>query len=389
MGSSSSKSMITQTNNTFTMNQSSLNLLNQQINTTINNTTLSIVQQCSASAIGNQSVNINGNKNVGGINLGNVTQEQTVSLNFSCAQTATATATVASAISNTVASQLQNNVTTSILSALNAKAASSAETQFGALGGTKSNAEVTQITNNTTLNTNNQNIQNVINTAVQNNFNQSIFSACLASVSASQNVNASGNTFQQGTGITAANISQTQGITVLSNCVQNASIASNITGQITSALGVQINNTASTTAESTSAATAEATALSGGIFQGLASIVSAIGNSIGSLLGLGALGASAPISISSCLSFCCCCCIILLCVISMFAGGHGSSAPSGTPLSAHDATGALSIPDVHSSSSLNFKHLGKYAKKIPKIGKIAGQVADHIGGMNKCYKLKI
>jgi hypothetical protein len=321
MGGSKSKATVLQQNETLIVNKSSLDVLNEQIQKTIVNTTIDIVKECSASTTATQLQHIKGLKIGGDVNIGG-TQKQEVLLDFTCAQSDQVQQGVSQEMVQEILQQMENKVDNSVMTDLEAKAKSKSKNDWGALpwGGSDAEADTKQIVNNTVINDTDRTLKNVVKTAVETNFTQNIAEKCMATVVASQKVIveeiAAAGDFNY-------EMHQEQVVNLYADCVQGSEIANNITSNIATFYDMKIEDDTTTKAETEMTGKSESESVQTGFFQGIASVVESIGTAIGNIFGLGSLGALSPLS--SPISVICCCCLCIMMIVMMFMGSGGGN----------------------------------------------------------------
>jgi hypothetical protein len=327
MGGSSSKSKVTQVNNNFVTNTENINVLNSFINSTIVNSTVNQVKQCSASLINNQTIKILGVKAGEDLNL-YLAQDSTGFLNFTCAQNSKVLNSVIGDLTQNILSTLKTNIGADVLNKLDALAASKSTQDWGAFpwSSSKSKTDTSQEVNNTVINTTNKNLETVISNSVESNFTMSDFSSCLAKVIANQDIVAQDLTAGRNITLSA---DQKVSTDLFQNCIQSSDIANNITSAITGFLEIETDTVQSTELAQESHAESISKAEQTGLFQGIGSmfnsIYSGLGNLFGGVLG-GVFGAGTGSQygpyVSSC-SLCCCCLIIILIILYVVFGSFG------------------------------------------------------------------
>lgn len=308
MGNSSSAT-VNQVNNTYVVNKSAIDIMNETNTNIINNTIITIAKSASASATATQDLTI-GSINVdagGNTNIDKLSQDQQAVLNFSAVQSSTVVTQSSADIVNSMIHQISTSVDNNVLTKMIADAQATNKTAFLSPPLTSASSN-TNTTNNTTLdNETYTKLRNVVNNTVTNNFSTSSVDACLSSLVSAQkmtigSINNSGGTMNIGL------LSQEQSLTVLSKCNQISSTMNSITNNLVQDFGATIvddkKNTSDTDLKGTSKADNEST----GLFEGLGSMFSGLFSGLSTLTG-GILGSSSLVSL------CCCCCILLIIIM--------------------------------------------------------------------------
>lgn len=277
MGSSSSTA--NQTYKSTTINNTDINTLNKSVNNFVTTNVMKQAADCHTSSNQQNSKtfdNIKGTSLVVGGNMSNK-----LNLNFSCVASSNFQSTLNQGIMSEYLAAVKNNVSTEALAQMNASAASSNKSGFGATGGssdatTNTNVDLTNI-NNTT-----QNIQNVIETTIANNTSMESVQSCIANVQQS-NSNKFANLVMTGAIIDMSNMSNEAEIAT--ECILTAANTSKSTSEIASKLGITIANDTKTKSEGSITSKTTSENVSTGPIQDLGNAVSGIINSIGGIFG--------------------------------------------------------------------------------------------------------
>ena len=336
MGGSSSETNVRQEQNTTIVNQNTLNVLNEQINSTIVSQTVENVQSCSAALINNQNLVFKGVKTEGGdITITNIMNQEGM-VDFSCVQNQDFHSDITASLVTDIMNTIQNNVDSDIMSQFDSIAENTSDQEFGSLpwGGADSATNVEQIVNNNIENTTNRTLENVIQNSVETNFTYKLFSECIGTVTNNQNFIF--ENVETGGGAISLTNDISQSAQLLLSCTQGSNISNSITQNMVSALGVEVVDTTTTGTETVLATEATAQAKSAGIGSGISdaakgigtgvgTVIGSVGDAVGGLLSIPALGTMAGPS-SSISSVICCLSLILIIVFFVMSnkGDEGS-----------------------------------------------------------------
>lgn len=320
MGGGESKSTVKEVNNQLYINKEDVNILNQNSNSVIANTIIENALKSGTSIINRQSLVIKNIRTDGDFVL-NSSQNQKASLTFEgMNQTQARNDAAVSFITQTLA-DLKNNVSTDILSKLEAVAASKNTSGFGATGG--SSKSKTDITNNiTSINETNKNISNILSNEVTNNFTTQNVTECVNTITNAQSVVIEDVVAKQSF---TAFLSQEQVAESMAKCSSIVTATQTIINDTLNTLGIQVADTTATTSTTDITGTATSENVSQGPFESLGGMFGTIFTSLGSMFSSILTGAMAPYAASSasiviCLCCCCCCLIMIMMVMSMSGG---------------------------------------------------------------------
>lgn len=305
-GSSSSNS--TQIVNNKSVTTSQLNQLSETVNNTVSNTIMSTAQKCGQLVVNAQHQDLTLKDVSGGLHVKGGTQNMESAVAFNCSQMSTIKGLSTSAIVDTMASAIQNHMTTSAQAELAAEAESSASKGFGALpGGGNSDANTYQETNYNQETTIIQNIRSALTTNVETNNVMESVSACVSTANNIQTANIEADNVSGGVDIQYGN--QVMMSSVIGTCIQEANIGSEITSSAAKMFGVTVENSSETSSSTKMKAEASSKATAAGIDSVISSVFDGISGVIGSVTG-GILGAGAlyfgTLLCSCCLIICCC-----------------------------------------------------------------------------------
>lgn len=316
MGGSSSKSSVTVKQNTTLINRSSINVFNKMVNTATINVSLQAVQNCSASLINNQKIDIS--NIVAGEDIVILSsQEQNALMNFSCIQRSDVKNDVVSKLTSQVMTDMKNNVQQDVINKINAQVASHSTSDWmsGFGGGSSSSSKVNQDINTYVENNQKKDIKNVFENALYSNFSNFVESNCIAKIIQGQEFSAKDLTAGRDVKLT---VNQKQVAQQLAKCVQENNVSNKVMQDVTNFAGIKIVEDTEQGAETESTSTAEAISKAlgpiGSVLDGLGGLIPDF-----NFPGLGDLGeAGKGLSVSSSSLSCCICLLILLLVLMKF-----------------------------------------------------------------------
>lgn len=270
MGGTQSTANVIQQFENNVLNQSTVNMLNEQINETIVNVSIDSVKNCSSAIIANQNITISG-VNAGGNFIFDSKQAQNVVSDFSCIQTNEVRNDIVTNLVNQLSTQLQNTVDSSLINDLTANVASKSEAEWGALpwASSDANSNLEQVVTNNISNVSEKNIQNILKTSAEANFNQSFYDKCVSRVVAKQDVKLKDITVG---GNVEIDVDQEQLIRTFTDCVQGSNVGSKIIEDVAFIADFDIVDDTSSTTETTAEGDVSAQAKQ----TGLASVIDAI-----------------------------------------------------------------------------------------------------------------
>lgn len=290
MGNTESQTSIKQVNDNLTVNQNSYQSDIQQINKQVSETTIESAKSCSASLNNNQAIVVKGLTVKGDLNLSSK-QTARAAVTFSCVN---GTDIRQKAGSNMIANILDNIADkndTEILQKLDANAKAAAEQQFGGIGQAKTgiNTDTTNI--NKTINSSYVNIKKLVQNVVENKFQAKTVDACISEVKNNQEIAAVDITVGGKADIV---FEQDAAAELVTSCIQNSSIGTDVLSTVASELGVKIDRENRNVTTQENKTSAESTAKNKGVFEGAGSAVESIGKAysgvITSILGEGGIG---------------------------------------------------------------------------------------------------
>jgi hypothetical protein len=313
MGGSNSKSTTTNKSTTNIVNNSDLNILNENVNDFVSDTVVSQASNCSASMSQMQALNISNVKTKGDFVLDGITQSQKSTVTFDCLQVSKFKNDIANGVLTKYMDAISNNYNTSAIADMTASAKSNAATQFAATGKSKSNSATNNnFEFNSTTNVN-QDIQNIVKNSIKNNMSIDDVQNCIASVSATQAINIANI---ESNSFTIRALDQSQASDLLAKCVQKKDNGNKISSQIATDLGLKIEADIKTTSSAKLVGTSESEATNVGALQSAGEGMATVFKGIGSMWSgiFGSLGFGDPT-----ISLYCCIVIVIFAVL----GGVG------------------------------------------------------------------
>jgi hypothetical protein len=239
MGSANVKSTVNNTNKQLFISDTLVNILNKNTNEAVANALIQNNNSCVSTKDISQIIDFSGCKVKGDINIGNVKQDATVVVDFSCLNTAKASQSMAQTMLSELVNISKNNLDTKAINDMNTKAASIAKTS-GIFGGS-SNADTN--VNNTfdlkQINKTNTNIQNVIANSITSNFKVENIQKCIDDAKIRQKINFKNCESIEG-GINATNISQIAGIQAVVNCVNKSGAVNDVMTDVANKLNIVV-----------------------------------------------------------------------------------------------------------------------------------------------------
>lgn len=322
MGGSQSQSAVNEVNNTLIANNTSVNILNENLNNVVVNSIMNEAKTCTAGIFQGQNIVIKGvHAATGSINL-NVTQNAASTLSFQCVNVSVVMNQAGNQMLQQIMSNLQTSTSAAALSQMEALAAAAATTGAGAQA-SGSTSTVNQIINFNEINTTNTNLKNVVQNSIQSNFTSNVVQNCIATVANNQNISIENITTEIGSISTV--IDQTTAVNLVTSCVNSTNIGNSVTQSIMSALGISTTASSETELTSSQSGTAESKAESTGPIQDLFNGISNMLNGIFGPLEYASIASSASVTLCC---ICCCVLLIIMCfglmMVSMSPAGQGA-----------------------------------------------------------------
>lgn len=283
-GGSKSSSTTTQKYNTNIVTKNDLNIMSQNLNSSVSNTIMNAATKCSDSITQLQKVQLTNMNVVGDFNL-SANQGQQAAITFDCVQVSE----IKSAIANNLVTELMNginsNFTTDVLDKLDANAKSDSASGAGSsmLSGPASSNSSSNIDYNFNSTTDiHKKIVNIVQNSITNNLDIKSIQSCISSINNSQIVGAT-NVNVGGNAIIA--VDQKQSSNLLASCLQKSNIGNNIASDVASKLGLTVTEDVSTKKSTTASTSASSTAESRGPAESVGSGISTAAQGAGTGIG--------------------------------------------------------------------------------------------------------
>jgi hypothetical protein len=314
MGSSSSKSAITQKIENQQITKSDLDLLNQQISEFVSENVISNASKCAASSaqvasLETGSIVAKGKDSV--VTLGDEAEQKT-NITLDCLQKNLQQSNINNNIASSIMSELSNNISADTMTKLISQAESGASTGFAnPLAFADSESKVDIDLKNIQMNETNKKLQNVIKNSVTNVTKNTNVSECATKIS--QNLSRKlGDILALEGGKVEVQFTTKQVAESIAKCQQLNNQVADVTSALATTLGVKITETQTQKATTESEAAAKSEAKTEGV-----------GDVLGSIFAGLFAGIAGPYVISS--SVVSCIIIILsLVVFFLFRGSGGS-----------------------------------------------------------------
>lgn len=266
MGKHHAKAAVTQVITNKTINQSTLNMLNETISKTVYNSVQQSSSSCDQSGDLEQTFTFTNLTAKGNIKITTgQTQDQTV--NFNCIQEDTFDTGLSNNIMKAIDAQLTNNLDSSTMTKLRSLADARAKDSglnFPWKTNPSTDSKVNQKVSNYTKNTTNDNIKDIIKNSAYYSIVNKSFSSCFAKEIENQMQTFKNIESKEG----SINITsfQTQTQNVVSHCIQMSNMSNHITQTISDALGLMVENDTTANNGTDAIGKAKSTSTLGGIF---------------------------------------------------------------------------------------------------------------------------
>jgi len=376
MGGTESKAVVVNVANKMIINESTVNIVNQQLNTMVANAIIKDAKNCGAALAADQSINVKRIKVEGDIII-KANQKQKVQLSFGCVQASAVRNDVANDMVAKMMAGLETSTSTDVLEKLEAIADAKAKSELGSDPlGTKASSVSEQISNYTQKTTTHKNIENIVKNATESNFTSDTVQNCLSKIIAEQTVDVEDAESRKGNFI--LEVDQDQAVDMVMSCIQNSDVSQKITAQVLSDLKVETKDTSETKIvtemKGKATASAESTGFAG-MIKALGAMLAALG--LGFISPIVALCSSVYSSTISC-----CCCLLIVGVIMMATssgGGAQGSGASGTGQNfSHNMSNVLGSAKhfIPSTVSQNMATIGPNLQKL--LNQSGGNIIDNI-----------
>jgi len=257
MGSSESKARIDNTTNKVIINKNAVDILNQSTNDLVVNTVIKSAQNCTAKTIGNQTIKLKGIA-VSGDFTYDSTQLQDVAVDFSCIKINEIKNEISQNVIEDLMAKLTSNLSTDVLSQMNADAQTYAQkSNLLEWGDASASSDIRQRLDERSVTETYQNLKNIVSLTVQNNFNSEDVQNCVNEIAQNQEVELQGINVG---GNATFKIGQQQAILSVTKCISQQNFGQKITSDLTKKLNLEVETTQDTKSESAQESTATATA---------------------------------------------------------------------------------------------------------------------------------
>jgi hypothetical protein len=265
MGSSESKASVKNVNNTLIVNQTSIDLLNEQSTAMIANTIIEHAKSSTASIVQSQNMSFTKLHAKGDISISGVSQKQQAAVTFKNLNVTNTTNDISNNLLTSMINNIKSSVNNDVLNKMMANAESSTKTSALSMPGwASSRSDTLNESNATVKNTTDYKLKNIVSNTIQNNFTTKNVENCIASVTGNQYILVSDLVSTDGS-IKLSSFSQEQAATLMAECVSQSGVANKIISTLQNTFGITIEDdkkTASTTEQTgTAKATTEAKGL--------------------------------------------------------------------------------------------------------------------------------
>jgi len=263
MGKSKSKTSITKELNQLTVNRSSINVVNEQMNDLSVDVTIDMAKMCSNSAVLTQLLEFEGATVGGDFVLKDVELVAEMNVSFECLQSGEVRNEMGNSMAKTLMESIQTSVDSEVLAQLETDASAAASTGLAATGSSTSKTDVKETINITSITENNKNFENIMHNAISNNFSNSEVQNCISSVNLQQGLKANG--LRVGGDVLIDGFKMNAVVDAYSKCIQDTQAASKIVNQIAEEIGIEIVEEASSKSSVESTTTASSSAVVSGL----------------------------------------------------------------------------------------------------------------------------
>lgn len=221
------------------VNKSDINVLNESVNKFVTNTIVKQAQNCSANITQLQEIDLSRLHVAGDFNFEGADQNQSSVITFGCVNLQKFQNNIATGILSEYATTLDSNFSTDAETQISATAEANAKNGLANFGSADANphTDVKYRFNNETIT--NKNIRNLVQNTINNNLNMETVQKCVSKVIANQYITFAGSEF--GGNVHIGPIKQTQASNIMLKCIQEGNSANNITNDIRSNLGIQVD----------------------------------------------------------------------------------------------------------------------------------------------------
>lgn len=303
MGGNMSKASVSLENNTLVANQTSLEVLNEQLTETITNKVVEKATTCSSGIAQLQKVTMKDIEAKGDVNL-DVNQDQSVYITLECINSTEMRETIAIEMIKRMASELDSITDTAVLDKLNAatEAAQKNEPLSGIANANVSNTNISSKTN--VSNATNSKIANRVQDKIINNITEKSVMNLISSASSTQE--AGFDKVKAGGNVIVA-VKQSQSTKAIMQAVQKSNIVSDILKKTYEDLGIKADVAAAVKKQSEMTGSAKSDQENKGAIGELNKLVTSI---------FGSLTTGLIVITVACICICCISC--LSCIASLY-----------------------------------------------------------------------
>lgn len=314
MGASEQKAITTNVNKQLVINQSTIDLTNEQNNTAVANTIVNNASRQTAQIVQSQKMTFSKLHAKGDITISGASQKQEAAITFKSLNINDTTNDASNAMLTSMFENLKQKVDSDVLTKMLANAES--KVKVGALqmpGWASTQTTTSNISDTELKNTTDYKLKNIISNTIVNNFTTNNVTDCISSVTNSQNILVSDLKSSDGS-ITLTAFSQEQSGKLLAECIAKNGVSNKILTNLQNIFGVTITDDKKTTSTTEQTGVSTSSTETVGLLDSVGNMLSSVFGSV--FTGYATIGAISLVS-----SICCCCCILILVFLILFAGG--------------------------------------------------------------------
>jgi hypothetical protein len=306
MGGSASSS-VKMVDNKVIVNQTDIDIINQQMTTVATNTIVKNAQQNMSTLVQSQKINISDIISGGNVTIAGGTQDTSSTVSFSGINEIETYNDTAGQIYSTIMTALQTTADTSALSQMVANAQSTMNTGALSMPSFATSNATTDTASNTNIDTKTKiSLQNIVSNTISNNFTQENVSSCINAVNNTQSVDirridAKGD-------VSIGVLDQKLATTMITQCLNKSETMNKILNSLAANTGVTVATASTAAAVVKQEAAAAGSTVNKGLLEDIGEMFSGVYGGIATVVG---------VSASSCL---CCLCMILLLIMFMYKG---------------------------------------------------------------------
>jgi hypothetical protein len=314
MGSSESKSSTVNKNKQTIVNETTVDILNKQVNTAIARTRINNSTGCKNSIKQSQEIEFSNCKIKGDAIFDGITADQyTDVVDFKCVQVSKVDNEVAQEIMNQIMGQIESSLDSESLNNMLSYAEAEADAGFLSTGSSSSDTSSVNDFELTVKNTNNMAIKNIVENSINVELDVEDVQDCVNEVVHNQSLKA--KNCDIGGDLIVRNINFKQGVASTAECIQSKGISQKIVNAAKTGLGVIVEADTKSSTKTEMEAKAKSVASSGGIGDIFGASLSSLTGSAASLGG-GPIGSSVSSSL-------CILCLVIIGVLFYFTTGEG------------------------------------------------------------------